>query len=68
MPSLNTTSISTAGLSDLRALVAPADMTNVLVAVDQSVAQTWYMAVALSCMTSVGSATMDWRSVKDKQN
>lgn len=68
VPSLNATSIGTAGLSDLRDLVAPADMMNVLVAVDQSVAQTWYMAVALACMTIVGSATMDWRSVKEKQS
>ncbi|KAH0036808.1 hypothetical protein KCU78_g1840, partial [Aureobasidium melanogenum] len=65
---LNATSILTAGLSDLRNLVAPEDMRNVLVAVDQSVAQTWYMAVVLACMTIVGSATTDWRSVKEKQN
>ncbi|KAG9848371.1 MFS transporter, partial [Aureobasidium melanogenum] len=68
VPSLNATSIGTAGLSDLRDLVAPEDITNVVVAVDQSVAQTWYMAVVLACMTIVGSATMDWRSVKEKQN
>ncbi|KAG9519430.1 MFS transporter, partial [Aureobasidium melanogenum] len=68
VPSLNATSIGTAGLSDLRDLVAPADMMNVLVAVDRSVAQTWYMAVALAGMTILGSATMDWRSVKEKQN
>ncbi|KAG9748435.1 hypothetical protein KCU73_g7088, partial [Aureobasidium melanogenum] len=67
-PSLNATGIGTAGLSDLKDLVAPADMMNVLVAVDQSVAQTWYMAVALACMTIVGSATMVWRSVKEKQS
>ncbi|KAH0379623.1 hypothetical protein KCU92_g8062, partial [Aureobasidium melanogenum] len=67
-PSLNATGIGTAGLSDLKDLVAPADLMNVLVAVDQSVAQTWYMAVALACMTIVGSATMDWRSVKEKQS
>ncbi|KAG9751024.1 hypothetical protein KCU73_g6432, partial [Aureobasidium melanogenum] len=59
VPSLNATGIGTAGLGDLRDLVAPADLMNVLVAVDQSVAQTWYMAVALACMTIVGSATMD---------
>jgi MFS family permease len=68
VPSLNVTSIGSTGLNDLRTLVSPNDMVTVLAAVDQSVAQTWYMAVALSCLTIVGSATMDWRSVKEKQS
>ncbi|KAI5270635.1 MFS transporter [Aureobasidium subglaciale] len=66
-PSLNTTSIESAGLTDLRNLVTPEDVKGVLDAVDQSVAQTWYIAVALSCLTIIGSATMDWRSVKEKK-
>jgi predicted MFS family arabinose efflux permease len=68
VPSLNATSIETVGLNGLRTLVDPGDMGKVLTAVDRSVAQTWYMAVALSCLTIVGSATMDWRSVKEKQH
>jgi hypothetical protein len=68
VPSLNATSIETVGLNGLKSLVEPGDMGKVLTAVDQSVAQTWYMAVALSCLTIVGSATMDWRSVKEKQH
>ncbi|KAI5195562.1 MFS transporter [Aureobasidium subglaciale] len=67
-PSLNTTGIESAGLTDLRNLVAPGDVRNVLDAVDQSVAQTWYMAVVLACLTIFGSATMNWRSVKEKKN
>ncbi|KAI5238232.1 MFS transporter [Aureobasidium subglaciale] len=67
-PSLNTTSIESAGLTDLRNLVTPEDVKGVLDAVDQSVAQTWYIAVALSCLTIIGSATMDWRSVKEKKS
>jgi MFS family permease len=68
VPSMNATSIDSVGLNDLRTLVAPGDMGNVLKAVDKSVAQTWYMAVGLSCLTVVGSATMEWRSVKEKQH
>jgi hypothetical protein len=68
VPSLNATSIESVGLNGLRTLVDPGDMGKVLTAVDRSVAQTWYMAVALSCLTIVGSATMDWRSVKEKQH
>jgi MFS family permease len=66
LPSLNATSIESVGLNGLRTLVEPGDMGKVLIAVDQSVAQTWYLAVALSCLTIIGSATMEWRSVKEK--
>jgi MFS family permease len=68
VPSLNATSIENVGLNGLRTLVEPGDMGKVLMAVDQSVAQTWYLAVALSCLTIIGSATMEWRSVKEKQH
>jgi MFS family permease len=68
LPSLNATSIESVGLNGLRTLVEPGDMGKVLTAVDQSVAQTWYLAVALSCLTIIGSATMEWRSVKERQH
>lgn len=68
VPQLNSTSIENVGLSDLRTLVAPGDMAKVLTAVDTSVAQTWYLAVGLACLTVLGSATMEWRSVKEKQH
>lgn len=68
VPQLNATSIGSIGLSDLRTLVNPWDMGVVLEAVDKSVAQTWYLAVGLACLTVVGSATMEWRSVKEKRH
>jgi len=59
VPQLNATSIESVGLSDLKTLVDPWDMGAVLEAVDKSVAQTWYLAVGLACLTIVGSATME---------
>ena len=68
VPQLNATNIESVGLSDMRTLVDPWDTGLVLDAVDKSVAQTWYLAVGLACLTVVGSATMEWRSVKEKQH
>ena len=68
VPQLNATNIESVGLSDMRTLVDPWDMGLVLDAVDKSVAQTWCLAVGLACLTVVGSATMEWRSVKEKQH
>lgn len=67
VPQLNATSVESVGLSSLKTLVDPWDMGLVLEAVDKSVAQTWYLAVGLACLTVVGSATMEWKSVKEKQ-
>ncbi|KAG9669302.1 NAD(P)-binding protein, partial [Aureobasidium melanogenum] len=56
-------SIGTAGLSDLRDLVAPADMMNVLVAVDQSVAQTCFFKPDTRCQSqSTVVSTMSLQS------
>ena len=40
----------------------------VLSGFDQSLTHTWYLAVGLTCVTLVGSATMDWTSVKKKES
>jgi MFS family permease len=68
VPSLNATSVEAMGLSDLKSLIGPEDLDDVLLGFDKSLSQTWYLAVALACITMVGSATMDWRSVKQKRS
>jgi hypothetical protein len=40
----------------------------VLLGFDKSLAQTWYLAVALACITLAGSVTMDWGNVKQKRD
>lgn len=65
-PSLNATSVEAMGLTDLKAIAGPEQLPDVLLAVDKSMTQTWYLAVALACLTVIGTATMDWRSVKEK--
>jgi MFS family permease len=40
----------------------------VLDVINRSLTDTWFLAVALACMTIVGSLMVEWRSVKQKQS
>ncbi len=66
-PGLNSTTIETMGLTDIKNLVGPENLNNVLLGFDRSLVQTWYLAVGLACVTMIGSLTMEWKSVKDKR-
>jgi MFS family permease len=68
VPSLNGTNVEQMGLSDLKSLVGPDNLAGVLLGFDKSLAQTWYLVVALACVTMVGSASMEWKSVKQKRS
>jgi MFS family permease len=67
VPGLNASTIETMGLTDLRGAIGDAKLSNVLIGLDRSLTQTWYLAVALTCLTMVGSVTMKWRNVKQKK-
>lgn len=68
VPGLNQTSVVEKGLSELVMSVPPQDMKQVLVGVDKSLIQTWYLVVGLACATIVGSLMTEWRSVKTKRD
>lgn len=68
VPSLNSTSVEAVGLSDLKSLIGPENLDVVLLGFDQNLAQTWYLAVALACITMAGSVTMEWKSIKQKRS
>ncbi|KAJ9157207.1 Major facilitator superfamily domain, general substrate transporter [Pleurostoma richardsiae] len=67
-PGLNVTDIASMGLGDLRGRVGPDELAGVLKGLDRSLVQTWYIAVALAVVTMAGSASMEWRSVKQKRS
>ena len=67
-PGLNATTIEGMGLTDLTAVVGPENLNNVLAGFDKSLAQTWYLAVGLACVTMLGSLGMEWRSVKQRRD
>lgn len=67
-PELNATALSTMGLSDLKEHVGLEHLAGALLGYDQALVQTFYLGVALTCLSSVGALGMEWRSVKKKQN
>ncbi|RAK92987.1 efflux pump antibiotic resistance protein [Aspergillus costaricaensis CBS 115574] len=61
-------SIENSGLSQLVENVSPAKTRDVLVAIDRSLIQTWYLVIGLACATMVGSLMIEWRSVKSRRD
>ena len=66
-PGLNTTSLETMGLEDLKRHIGAENLKEVLLGYDDAVRQTFCLPVALACFTLVGSLGMEWRSVKKKR-
>ncbi|KAF4963038.1 hypothetical protein FSARC_8911 [Fusarium sarcochroum] len=67
VPDLSRTNISNSGLNEIVANVVPSNSREVLVAVDKSLGQTWYLIVGLASTAIVGSLMTEWRSVKQKR-
>lgn len=56
------------GLGDIKNGVPMQRWDEVLGGINRSLTRTWYVSVALACMTMVGSLLIEWRSVKQKQS
>ncbi|KAH7141523.1 permease of the major facilitator superfamily [Dactylonectria estremocensis] len=54
-PGLNATSIQAMGLTELRDQVEAKDLPRLLQGFNLSMTQTWYLAVGLACLTTIGS-------------
>lgn len=67
-PGTNVTSISQAGLSDIRGMIGPDRLGKVLSGYNRATVETLYMPLALALLTLVGSVAMEWISVKKKQS
>lgn len=65
--SLSRANIENNGLTEIVTSVPSAKVREVLVGVDESLIQTWYLVVGLACATMVGSLLIEWRSVKSKR-
>jgi hypothetical protein len=66
-PSLNSTALETMGLSDLKQHMGAKNLQGVLLGYDKAITQTFYLPVALTCLSFLGTVGMEWRSVKKKQ-
>lgn len=67
MVGLSQADITDTGLSEIVSSVPLAKSQEILVGIDKSISQTWYLVVGLACTTMVGSLLIEWRSVKQKQ-
>jgi hypothetical protein len=67
LPNLNATSLESMGFGDLKSQIGEQNLNLALRGYDTALTQTFYLAVALTCATLVGSLTMEWKSVKEKK-
>ncbi|KAF5974820.1 major facilitator superfamily transporter [Fusarium coicis] len=68
VPGLNGTHISNSGLTEVVSKVPESATREVLVAIDKSLGQTWYLVAWLASVAIVGSLMTEWRSVKEKRD
>jgi hypothetical protein len=55
------------GATTLKTAVPPEFLPGVVLAYNRALTQTWYVAVAMSCLTVIGSLALEWKSVKGKK-
>ena len=52
------------GATELKKVVDPTQIEGVLTAYNASLTQTWYIAVAMVCLTAIPACFVEWKSVK----
>lgn len=67
-PSLDAKALQTMGLADLKAHVGKENLEGALLGYDKAVTQTFYLPLALTCVSMLGSLSMEWRPVKKKSS
>ncbi len=60
-------SILRTGATTLKTTVPPEYLPGVLVAYNRALTQTWHVSVAMACLTGIGAASLEWKSVKGKK-
>lgn len=60
-------SVAATGATDLKNMVPPSMLPQVLVAYNDALRATFYLVTALTCCTIFGSLAMEWKSVKKGQ-
>ena len=63
-PQVSTANILQWGATSLRDHIQPALYHGVKVAYNKSLTETWYSAVAMACLSILGAAFVEWKSVK----
>ena len=55
------------GATELKNAVPPQYISRVLVAYNAALTQTWYVSVALACLSTFGAVVLEWKSMKAKK-
>ncbi|MCJ1243696.1 hypothetical protein MMC30_000893 [Trapelia coarctata] len=66
IPNFDPINIVHAGATQLRSLVPPMFLPQVLVAYNAAIIKTFQAALAMACLSALGAAGMEWKSVKGK--
>lgn len=53
------------GATDLKNAVPHEFIARVLVAYNAALTQTWYVAVAMACLSTIGAVVLEWKSMKE---
>ncbi len=68
VPGLSPKTIENLGLGEVKSHVGQDKMRQVLVGIERSIVEAWYLPLGLTCASMIGSLMMEWRSVKEKKN
>ena len=55
------------GATTLKQAVPQEFLPGVLIAYNRALTETWYVSVAMACLTVIGTAGLEWKSVKGKK-
>jgi MFS family permease len=67
VPDLNPATVIATGATELQHQVPVQYLSNVLLAYNDALTQTWYVALALAALSGFGAAVIQWKSVKGKK-
>jgi len=67
VPGINPSIVMHSGATDLKTNIPPRFLAAVQVAYNRALTQTWYVSVAMACVSAVGVVWIEWKSVKGKK-
>ena len=67
VPGINPALVINSGATSLRENIPARFLPAVQVAYNKALTQTWYVSVAMACMSIFGAAVIEWKSVKGKK-
>lgn len=67
VPDLDPSIVLATGATSLRDMIEPRFLAGVQSAYNDSIMSTFYVSVAMACLTGIGAACFEWKSVKGKK-